>query len=87
MHTKAFLLATALAVYLTRGSDAHSADEPTTQSPPEVTANGAKPEQHIMMDHSPGDAKAMSAMKDKTVKVNTAGDPPSARETEPGTEY
>ena len=48
---------------------------------PKASADAAKPAPdagHIMMDHSIGDTKSMSMMKDKSVPVHHSGDAPKA---------
>jgi hypothetical protein len=81
MNKRAFFLVSLFATCLA-GMTAKAADEPAT--PPAASDQG---EQHIMMDHSPADAKAMRMMKDKKVRIHKAGDPPPPDETTPGEEH
>ena len=78
-----FLLGAGLAL----GTAVHAADEPSKSPPDAPAATETKPEQHIMMDHSPADTKSMRMMKDKKVKIHTAGDPPAPDTTKPGEEH
>ena len=66
---------------------ARADDVPTPSTPATPAASEKKPEQHIMMDHSKVDPKAMSRMKDKTVRIHTAGDPPEPDATKAGEEH
>ena len=58
---------------ISRGARADDVPTPPTPAPPPVSEK--KPEQHIMMDHSKADPKAMSRMKDKTVPIHKHGQP------------
>lgn len=65
------------------GSAVHAADEAKAATDSPATTE-SKPKQHIMMDHSKGDTKSMGMMKDKNVKIHTAGDPPTPDTNKPG---
>ena len=73
MTKRGFLRASALVAGLTFGIAIHAGDEPIKPSPEPTAATGKKPDQHIMMDHSIGDTKSMSKMKDKTVPIHKSG--------------
>ena len=87
MTKKILLTASIAAACLTLGVLARAADDPVKPTPTTTAPSDEKKEQHIMMDHSPTDTKAMQRMKDKKPKIHTAGDAPSADTTKPGTEH
>jgi len=87
MTKRGFLPASILVAGLTFGFAVHAGDEPIKPSADPTAVTEKKPEQHIMMDHSIGDTKSMSRMKDKPVKIHTAGDPPAPDTTKPGEEH
>ena len=80
---KNFLLGASMVL----GIAVHAADEPAKTNSDAPAATETKPEQHIMMDHSRANTKAMRMMKDKKVKIHTAGDPSAPDATKPGEEH
>lgn len=62
------------------GTSSFATEEPKAVSVAPIASTvpqpSAKAQEHIMMDHSPGDAKSMRTMKDQTIPVHRAGDPP-----------
>ena len=74
MNTKAFIKTCLLVAGLGISIGARADDVPTPSTPATPAASEKKPEQHIMMDHSKADPKAMSRMKDKTVPIHKSGD-------------
>ena len=87
MKTVSFINACLLVAGLGISMGARAAGEPTPATPAPSAATEKKPEQHIMMDHSPADAKSMRTMKDKKVKIHTAGDTPEPDAAKTGKEH
>ena len=59
-------------------SASFAADEPNVVTKPPKALTDSQPsgttsEEHIMMDHSPGDAKSMRTMKDKKIPIHRSG--------------
>lgn len=80
---KYFLTASVAAILgIATAGIAYAADEPkaTPDSSKASTESASKPAPdsgHIMMNHSIGDTKSMSMMKDKTVPIHHTGDAPA----------
>jgi hypothetical protein len=87
VKTSALMAASMLVAGFTFSMVAEAADPPTESAQSAAPATEKKPEQHIMMDHSVGDTKAMARMKDRKVPVHTAGDPAPPSDTKPGEEH
>lgn len=74
-------ISAAAVVTLAAFTTVYAADPPerapvAQKAPTESSEMPAPGEAHMMMDHSPGDTKSMSRMKDKKIPIHHAGDPP-----------
>ena len=75
MSVRRFVVALVPAVVCLASAPVAFADDP-----PAKETEKAKDQGHMMMDHSKGDQKSMSRMKDKTIPIHHEGDAATAKD-------